>query len=453
MLVGRTTELQYLKQYYEKSGSQIIVLYGQKYVGKKTLLREFAKDKPSYYYQAEAIVEREQQFRWGRELIKEGIGISNYPSYEEILKGIVLKPTAKKVIVLDEFQHMVKNSDDFMSELVDFVHQQPQHQEVLVVLCSSSIGWIENSMVSKIGELVYDLSGLLKVKELKVDSVKEFFACYDTKQCIEVYSVLGGFPGLWKCFDEKLSVRENICKNILKKDSFLKYVAMNTVKEELREISVYNTILASLAQGKNKLNELHEHTLFSRAKISVYLKNLMELEIVEKVFSYDTEGRDNTQKGIYRICNHLVCFYFTYLYPNTGALETKSPEDFYEEYIKPNFISYTAGFFGKVCGEYLTEKNEEEKLPVYAEEMGEWVGKTGTIDLIAQGGGKTLIAGGIWDKNLFTYEDYEWLLFCANKACVKPDFVYLFARDGFDEKLVHASDEDDSLHLICARDL
>ena len=55
-----------------------------------------------------------------------------------------------------------------------------------------------------------------------------------------------------------------------------------------------------MARDCNKLNDIYRHTGFSRAKISVYLKNLMELDLAEKVYSYDTEGRSDTQKGIYR---------------------------------------------------------------------------------------------------------------------------------------------------------
>ena len=91
-----------------------------------------------------------------------------------------------------------------MKELISFVHNQWNRQDVLVILCSSSIGWIENSMVSKIGEAAYELSGLLKVKELSFEYLKEYFSNYTSEQCIEVYSVLGGFPGLWPARHEAL---------------------------------------------------------------------------------------------------------------------------------------------------------------------------------------------------------------------------------------------------------
>ena len=453
MIIGRTTELKYLNNYYDRAGSQILVVYGQKHVGKKALLQEFVMDKPNYYYHARACVEREQQFWWGNELAKMSIKTLKYPSYGEIFEGIISKPTQKKVIIIDEFQHIIKNSDTFMKELISFVHNQWNRQDVLVVLCSSSIGWIENSMVSKIGEAAYELSGLLKVKELGFEYLKEYFSNYTSEQCIEVYAVLGGFPGLWKYFSDRISVNDNICKNLLDKNSFLFGEGERIVKEELREMSVYNTILASLASGNNKLNALYDHTQFSRAKISVYLKNLMELEIVEKVFSYDTEGRENAQKGIYRICNHLVDFYYTYMYPNLSQLSVEPALSFYNEYVSNSFKGYTARYFGKVCSQYVEKLNEKNKLPFQATDMGEWVGKVGTIDVVAEGDGKALIAGCNWDKPMYTYEDYEWLVFCAKKASIEPDYVYLFSVERFDEKLALEAKIKRTLHLITAKEL
>ena len=453
MIIGRTTELKYLNNYYDRAGSQILVVYGQKHVGKQALLQEFVMDKPNYYYHARACVEREQQFWWGKELAGMQIKTLKYPSYGEILEGIISKPTQKKVIIIDEFQHIIKNSDSFMKELVSFVHNQWNRQDVLVVLCSSSIGWIENSMVSKIGEAAYELSGLLKVKELGFEYLKEYFANYTSEQCVEVYSILGGFPGLWKYFSDRISVKDNICKNLLDKSSFLFGEGERIVKEELREVSVYNTILASLASGNNKLNALYDHTQFSRAKISVYLKNLMELEIVEKVFSYDTEGRENAQKGIYRISNHLVDFYYTYMYPNLSQLSVEPALSFYNEYVANYFKTYTARYFGKVCSQYIEKLNEKNKLPFQAAEMGEWVGKVGTIDVVAEGEGKALIAGCNWDKPMFTYDDYEWLVFCSKKACIEPEHVYLFSVERFDEKLALEAKIKRTVHLITAREL
>ncbi|MCQ2498426.1 MAG: ATP-binding protein [Lachnospiraceae bacterium] len=449
MLPGRTAELKHLNTYYDQDGSQIMVVYGQKNVGKTQLLKDFVEDKSFYYYHAKSASEREQRYLWGAELGRKDIKLSKYPSFTDIFEAIIENKGAKKVIILDEFQYIVKSSDNFMSELVSFVHNNWQTQNLMVVLVSSSIGWVENSMINKIGDAAYELSSFLKVKELSFESITEHFAGFSIEQCIEAYAVLGGIPGLWAYFNDKLSVKENIIRSILSPMSLLNQEGQRIVEEELRETGVYNTILASIAQGNHKLNDLYMHTDFSRAKISVYLKNLMELELVEKVFSYDTEGKENTQKGIYRISNHFVNFYFTYIYPNLTDIENITPGDFYKEYVAPTFRTYVSDYFKTVCRQHIEKWNKWGQLPIQIDRIGEWVGKLGNIDVIAQNSnGDTIVAICNWDKPMMRYDDYEWLMFCCKEAKIKVDYIYLFSVRRFDEKLNLEAKVKSNLKLI-----
>ena len=452
MLIGRTSELQYLNNCYNRDGSQILVVYGQKYIGKTTLLKEFVQEKESHYYFARPCSEREHMFQWGMQLALEGKDKEAFPSFLNIFTAICEDSQGKKVILIDEFQNIVKVSENFIKELIRFIHAT--EDEVMIVLCSSSIGWIENSMITKIGEAAYELSGLLKIRELSFSDIVQRFQDFRIEECVEAYAVLGGIPGLWNQFDDKLTIQQNICRNILNPDCFLYEEGERMVAEQLRETSVYNTILASIAAGNHKLNDLYLHTEFSRAKISVYLKNLMELELVEKVFSYDTAGKENVQKGIYRIIHPFVNFYFTYMYPHMSALQTVSVGEYYNEYIYPYFKDYVSEFFKKVCRQHLDKWNEKGKLPIQYAESGEWVGKSGTIDMIAQDeDGRTLIALCNWEKPMMTYADYEWVLSCAKKAKIDVDYIYLYTATGFDEKLNLEAKVKTNLKLIQISDI
>lgn len=451
MILGRTSELEYLNTCYARAGSQIMVVYGAKNVGKTTLLEQFVKDKPCYYYRARSLSEREQRYQWGREL---GMKSVKYPSYVEILQFLVRDNTVKPVIFIDEFQHIIKSGDEFMKELVYFVHNNASGIPVMVVLGSSATGWVENSMIVKIGEAAYGLSGLLKIRELGFEALREYFQGFSMEEAVEAYAVLGGIPGLWKHFDDKVSIKANICRYILSKDACLYEEGGRMVGEELRETGVYNTILASVAAGNHKLNDLFLHTEFSRAKISVYLKNLMELELVEKIFSYDTEGKANTQKGIYRISNHFVDFYFTYLFPNLSSLEKMLPEEFYNKYIAPSFQNYVSGYFKLVCRQYIEKQGKEGKLPIEVDRIGQWVGKSGNIDIVAQNEkGKTVLGLCNWSAPVMGYEDYEGLLLCAEKARLQADYVYLFSAHRFDERLCRYAKEKPNLRLISMEEM
>lgn len=453
MFLGRNTELNYLEQHYSKPGSQMIVVYGQKNVGRTTFLREFAKGRPFVFLRGRSCSGKEQRYLWSGELGNSSANQDRYPSYSELLSMIAKSSTDKVVLVIDEFQNVVKNDPDFMKELTALLRNQGQIQEMFVVLSSSSVGFVENSLVSKIGEAALNISGFLKIKELRFSHLKEYFPRYTIRECLELYSILGGFPGLWTHIDKNLTVKENVQGLFLKKNSFLSREALFYVENELRETSVYFTILESLASGRQKLNDLYLHTDFCRAKISVYIKNLMELELVEKVFSYDTDGKSNVQKGVYRIQNPLVNFYFNFIYPYSSKLATMLPEEFYDAYIAPEFRLFVEPAMKKMCLEQLMQLNDAGELPIRFVKSGEWVGKIGTIDIITQDEvGHTLLAMCNYEKKLLTCDDYEWQLFLAKKAKLVPLVVYMYTVGEFDEKLKKMAMSDTRIRLISLKE-
>lgn len=453
MLLGRKAELRNLNSYYDREGSQIVVVYGQKHVGKTALVREFMAERNGYYYLARACSEREQTYQWGLQMIRDGYEMEAFPSFRDILIGITSQGNGKKIIVIDEFQNIVKASSEFMGELVAFMHSHWNRDEVMIILCSSTISWVENSMVTRIGETAYELSGFLKIKEMPFEDIVERFPNFRIEECVEAYAVLGGFPGLWNQFDDRLTIQQNICRNLLDPDSSLYEEGERILAEQLREPGVYNTIMAAIADGSRKLNNLYLHTDFSRAKISVYLKNLIELELVGKVFSYDTAGRENVQKGIYRISHPLVDFYYTYMYPYRSELETLPTAEFYNRYVMPDFRRYVTGYFKQVCRQHITRLNDRKKLPIQLDVIGEWVGKSGELDIIAQDEeGHTLVGLCNWERPT-TYEDYNDLLSYAKKAKVSADYVYMYSAFRFDERLNLETKVRTNLKLIQISDL
>lgn len=321
----RENELSYLNQHYESGKNCILVVYGQKGVGKTTLLRKFGEDKSCAYYAARSCSEREQRYQWGQEFPASGSD-EQFPEYEQLLLNMISPAGSdeKRILIIDEFHHLIKGDASFFSCLNHFV--QSLQTPVMVLLCSSASGWVENNMVGKLGSEAAAISGFLKVRDLNVRQMQMIFEDYTEDDCLQLYAVLGGVPGLWKRTDSRLNAKENLIHNILNPYSAIYGEMTSCLLEDLRETAVYNTILSAMANGSNKLNDIYHHTGFSRAKISVYLKNLMEIDLVEKVGA-----------GTYRITKPFVRFYFRFLYSNQSLMEELTPQQFYSEVVEEDF--------------------------------------------------------------------------------------------------------------------
>lgn len=444
MLPGRTEEYKYLETAIRRDSNQILILYGRNGVGKTSIIKDFCKDKSLSYFRAENVSGSTLLKLWSENLN------SAEATYESIKQTLISKTNGKFVLCVDEFHNFIKNSDGFMSEIINLIHSEIKSGNILVVLMSSDTDFVENQMVGKIGANAYEISGFLKIRELSFLDMVRRFPKMSVPQCIETYSVLGGIPGLWRYFSQNLSLKDNICRTILKKGTVLYDQAENEIENALRESEVYNTILYELACGKDKLNDIYNATGYSRAKISVYLKNLMEIEMVQKLSSIDTPGRDNSRKGIYKICNHLVFFYFRFVFPHRSMLSVMAPEEFYDKYIEKELDDYTAKFFPNICSEYIDLLSQSNEIDIKIDENGCFYGKGGTIDIVAFDEDRKKCLCGIakYSDSDFSYSEYEALLSYCNNAKVKPDLIYLFSSKKFDDKLLDLAESDNNISLV-----
>lgn len=66
MLTGREQETAFLENHYKRPGSQILVVYGQRGVGKTALLTAFTEEKQTIRYNAPNCSSRELCYQWGQ---------------------------------------------------------------------------------------------------------------------------------------------------------------------------------------------------------------------------------------------------------------------------------------------------------------------------------------------------------------------------------------------------
>ncbi|MBQ7562671.1 MAG: ATP-binding protein [Lachnospiraceae bacterium] len=452
MIQERSVEYEYLRDFYNREENQILVLYGNRYNGAKEFVRDFLEGLDHFYYLARQCSAQEQVNQWKGELKEElPKGTVLGDDLEGLLSAMLNQKCVKRVIVIDEFQNIVRSNPDFIETLLRIAADKWNNQPVLFLLVSENSFWVENQMVEKLGSSAYDIAGLLKLNELKFLEIVRHFKNYELTDCVEAYSILGGFKEFWEEFSDEKTIPENVCDSILKKGTLLYEHGLNIYPEELREPAVYNTLLSALSSGREKLNDIYKYTGFSRAKISVYLKNLIAQGIVRKVNSYDTACRENAQKGIYRISDPFTEFWFKFVFPHLSRLGDLSSEAFYQKYIAPELLKYTARYFIEVCSEYLELMNRMGRLSFRYTKKGSWIGKVGNIDIIAQDEeGQTLVAMCSYEKEQMSYEDYEWFMFCVKQAKLTVNDYFLFSAGTFDEQIIEEAAANENIYLIDA---
>ena len=184
------------------------------------------------------------------------------------------------------------------------------------------------------------------------------------------------------------------------------------------------------------------------------MKNLSHFDIIEKVVSFETGGWDNAKKGVYRIKDTYINFYYRFVYPHLSDLYIMSPEEFYDTYIERDLDEYLSRYFVNVCMEYLSLLNQIHRLPIAVSKMGTWIGKTGNIDIIAQNSARENIVGLCnWEKPFLTMEMCTELFDSMKKARISSNHIYLFSAKAFDAKVIEMAEKDRRFELIDMNEL
>ncbi len=444
----QSVEYSYLEDTFQNGGRQVTVVYGMNQIGKTTLFKKFALIHGGVFFLSSPGSDMEIRSSLDKYLkLNKSEESENDLTYEQIFQKMFPDKMERYVFVIDDFQNILKNSEEFFKELFAYVSKNLEH--CMIYLVSSHVGWVENQMIQKMGADAALITGFFKLQPMSFEECLDYFNGYSSFDVLLMYSIYSGRIGYLSQLDPKKNYKENILAQMLKENSFLHANMHLNIREQLRETSVYYTILETLSRGKCKLNDIHRCTGYSRAKISVYLKTLMELQFVEKVFSVDTPGRENSQKGVYRICDPVIRFYFTFIYPNESFFVLLEQNDFYEAYVEKYLDSYGWSMFPTVCRNMFEAMNSEQVLPCRLNSVGEWLGKNGHIPILGKNSDDRYLAGFCGNVK----EPYDYHLFLEQQkimeeAMIDPEYIYLFSMFGFDTNLEKFAESNPKIILI-----
>lgn len=476
MFIGREMELQFLSDKYQEDKGQLIVLYGRRRVGKTETLREFCKGKPHIFFSCTQTTDRVQLRNFSNRILKEDIPARNYISefgdWEKAFRAILDLPygDAKKMVVIDEFPYMCRGNKSIPSILQNLWDAELRYCNVMIILCGSAMSFIEKELLAEKNPLYGRATGIYKMKEMGFYDAAKFFPDYSSRDKVLAYAVLGGIPHYLQQWNPNLSVSENIRKNILTKGCILYSEVEFLLHQELRETPIYNSIIEAVALGNTKLNDISQKSLVENtSKTSVYLKNLIELGIVEREFSVDAKTKEqaNSNRGTYRLTDNFFRFWYSFGFSNFSQLEDGDADGVYEYVVKPALHEFAAAAFENICREFVREKQKRNELPFRYAKIGRWEGRTTIRDEKTETGlriGETEIDLLCIDRNAdhylvgeckfkgkpFSYSEYLNTLAKLTPLKERGKFYYmLFSESGFDEKIIaEAAEHETQLYSL-----
>ena len=439
-LIDRQDSLKRLRNALLRTTPQFLVIYGRRRIGKSTLIKEIMQDKDVYFL-SDQTNEANQ-----RALFAKAIAYSIprfdkvvYPDWETLLLELNDRLSERITVCLDEFPYMVKGNNAIPSILQKLWDEVLKQSNVMLILCGSAMSFIEKEVLAEKNPLYGRATGILKMQAMDFYSAQQFFPNYSIEDKITAYAILGGIPHYLKQFSDKYSLGENIVRSILSRGSVLYSEVEFLMRQELRETSVYNAVIEAVALGNTQLNDIHQKTQIDKSKLSVYLKNLLELGILCREFSVDANIKEqaNTQRGLYKVTDNFFGFWYAFVFPNLSELESGDAGGIYQYVVKPELERFTSYVFEDVCQQYLRKQNRKHDLPFYFTKIGRWWNKTDEIDIMAVDYRQTQILLGECKYKHRPVDVKDLKHFLAKKVAQdKSLYYYFFSKAGYTEQAV-----------------
>lgn len=446
--VNRKEELEFLEREFMDTGLKVIILYGRRRVGKTELINQFCMDKPHIYFLADkrgtAINAREfaaNSARYFNDITPE------VRNFDDAFIYILKRTENRKLIVtIDEFAYLVEKDDSIPSVFQKIVDVHLKGTNTYLILCGSSISMMEGILGYQ-SPLYGRRTGQWKVTPLRFKDSWSFLPRYSLEEFIEVFSAVGNIPAYLLQFDDSADIYENIEKRILGRGNPLYDEVEFILRAELREPSVYMSVVEAIANGVTKVTEIANRCYINAKDIPKYLQVLQRLQLVHRVVPI-TERKTKTKKALYQISDNFFRFWFRFVYPNRSDVEGGEVDRVLSK-IRAEFNPYVGRIFEQVCREFLEEVNHRAGLPFHFTKIGTWWGhfredgvrKEIEIDIVAlnEDTGDILFAECKWLNKKVGINTYHNLMEKSTRVewhlDKRKEYFALFSKAGFTPEL------------------
>lgn len=459
MFVGRLNEISKLDAFYKSNTFEMVVVYGRRRVGKTRLLTEFIKDKQAIFFVAEENNDLLNKQKFTKTVLShfdEQLNI-NFEYWDDIFKYIANRVFSEKlIIVLDELPYLALGNTGFLSMLQNVIDHDLLQKNIMLVLCGSSISFMEDEIVSHKSPIYGRKAGQMKVLPLDYRDARGFFSDYSVEEQFKAYAILGGIPHYLLQFNADKGLEENIINKCMRSTSIFYDEPKNLLHQELRSPAVYNAIIEAIAGGASKINDISTKIGEETSKTSKYIQSLLELEIIIKQTPMDEE---HSRKSIYKINDPLFNFMYRFVYRSRSLIEQDLGREVFYGLVKDELQAFYGMRFEVVCLQFLQYLNKSLKLEFLVEAFGSWWGNNPVlkrqeeIDIVGLSKDNGIYCECKYRNEKVGIDVYEKLVERSRLIPRSHQYYYLFSKSGFTEGLMEMARIKPEIKLIGFEDL
>ena len=455
MFIGRERELDALNKLYKSNKFEFAVIYGRRRVGKTALINEFIGNKKAIYFMGVESNAKQNLENFSKSIMEFASGIemeSSFLSFQAALEYVFkLAENERIILAIDEYPYVARSSKSLASTLQLLIDKYKDPSKLMLILCGSSMSYMEDHVLAYKAPLYGRRTAQMKLLPFDFEETCRYFKNLSDEDKALIYGVAGGTPQYLLQMDDKLSVEDNIKNTYLNPISFLYEEPTNLLKQEVREPAIYTAIITAIATGSSRMSEISSKVGEDTNVCTNYIKNLMNLGIVQKETPY---GEKASRKSVYSIEDNMFRFWYRFVLDNNSIIARVAADLVYKR-IEPHLSDYMGKVFEEICKQYLWKQLLSGNCPVEFNSLGRWWGndpkeKSQTeIDIMGEQDKSTaLFAECKWTNEKVDLGVLETLIKRSNLFSYRTKHYYLFSKSGFTKGCIDKANEMGNVSLI-----
>lgn len=316
--VDRINEIKELNRVLDRgTAGEFVVVYGRRRLGKSTLLKHVLH-KNDIYFMATDMVDNVQISMFRDQLAKKFPELSNlnFNQWHDLLNMVNRLADEPFTICMDEFPYLVKSSPSLPSVLQWLIDSGDM--KFNLVICGSSQRMMQNLVLSADEPLYGRANAIINLQPIPVQWMMEALNI-DARQAVEEHSVWGGVPRYWELREQYQSLGEAIQGTMLQTNGALFGEPQRLFLDNMTSAVQSESLMSVIATGANRMSEIAARTGRTATSLSTPLDKLIQMNYLRREFPFGESPR-KSKKGIYRINDPLMNFYYTFVVPNLSTL-------------------------------------------------------------------------------------------------------------------------------------
>ncbi len=330
--------------------AKFVVVYGRRRLGKSTLIKRVLTPADVYYMAGDLVDAVQMEMLQDLLSLKfPEIGLASFSGWEELFIMLNRLTTEQFTLCLDEFPYMVKHSPELPSILQRVLDSK--NLKYNLVICGSSQRMMQEMILSQSEPLYGRADAILDVRPIPLPYLQEALHLSPIAT-IEEFSVWGGVPRYWELREEYDSLRESIKGMLLGPTTVLYDEPKKLFLDDMKVSVQSESLMAVIAGGANRLSEIAVRMRREATSLSAPLDKLIQMSYIRREIPFG-ESPKKSKRGIYRINDPMMDFYYTFIIPNMSFL-ARGRKNIVMEEIDAAFPEYVARHWEHLCREAVS---------------------------------------------------------------------------------------------------